>query len=107
MHRNGRACLARTPGSNQVSIRHQAKKEGGMATRAYILIKVKAGKTKDVVQALKRIPGVEQAHSCFGRPDIIVFISVQDERSLSDVVITKIHSVDGVEETDTHIVADT
>lgn len=77
-----------------------------MATRAYILIKVKAGKTKDVVQALKRIPGVEQAHSCFGRPDIIVFISVQDERSLSDVVITKIHSVEGVEETDTHIVAD-
>ena len=77
-----------------------------MATRAYILIKVKAGKTKDVVQSLKRIPGVEQAHSCFGRPDIIVFISVQDERSLSDVVITKIHSVDGVEETDTHIVAD-
>ena len=78
-----------------------------MATRAYILIKVKAGKTKDVVQSLKRIPGVEQAHSCFGRPDIIVFISVQDERSLSDVVITKSHSVDGVEETDTHIVADT
>ena len=77
-----------------------------MATRAYILIKVKAGNTKDVVQSLKRIPGVEQAHSCFGRPDIIVFISVQDERSLSDVVITKIHSVDGVEETDTHIVAD-
>ena len=77
-----------------------------MATRAYILIKVKAGRTKDVVQSLKKIPGVEQAHSCFGRPDIIVFISVQDERALSDVVITKIHSVDGVEETDTHIVTD-
>jgi DNA-binding Lrp family transcriptional regulator len=78
-----------------------------MATKAYILIKVKAGKTKDVVQALKRIPGVEQAHSCFGRPDIIMFIGVQDERSLSDVVITKIHAIDGVEETDTHIVAET
>jgi DNA-binding Lrp family transcriptional regulator len=77
-----------------------------MATKAYILIKVKAGKTKDVVQALKRIPGVEQAHSCFGRPDIM-FISTQDERSLSDVVITKIHSIEGVEETDTHIVAET
>ncbi len=77
-----------------------------MATKAYILIKVKAGKTKDVVAALKRLPGVEQAHSCFGRPDIIVFIGVQDERSLSDVVITKIHAIDGVEETDTHIVAE-
>lgn len=78
-----------------------------MATRAYILIKVKAGRTKEVLQSLKRIAGVEQAHSCFGQPDIFVFIGVQDERSLSDVVITKIHQIDGVEETDTHIVADT
>ncbi len=77
-----------------------------MATRAYILIKVKAGKTKDVVASLKRIPGVEQAHSCFGRPDIFVFINVHDERALSDVVITKIHAIEGIEETDTHIVAD-
>ncbi len=78
-----------------------------MSTKAYILIKVKTGKTKDAVQTLKRIPGVEQAHSCFGRPDIFLFINVPDERSLSDVVISKIHSVDGVEETDTHIVAET
>ncbi len=77
-----------------------------MATRANILIKIIAGKAKDVVAALKRIPGVEQAHSYFGRPDIFVYISVQDERSLSDVVITKIHAIDGVEETDTHIVAE-
>ena len=77
-----------------------------MATRAYILIKVKAGKAKDVVAAVKRIPGVEQAHPCFGRPDIFVFISTQDERALSDVVISKVHAIDGVEETDTHIVAE-
>jgi DNA-binding Lrp family transcriptional regulator len=55
---------------------------------------------------LKKLAGVEQAHSCFGQPDIFLFISVQDERSLSDVVITKIHQIEGVEETDTHIVAD-
>jgi DNA-binding Lrp family transcriptional regulator len=91
---------------NSILISHTYTREGHVATRAYILIKVKAGKTKDVVGALKRIPGVEQAHSCFGRPDIFVFISVQDERALSDVVITKIHAIDGVEETDTHIVAE-
>ena len=78
-----------------------------MATKAYILIKVKAGRAKDVLQTLKRLTGIEQAHSCFGRPDIILFVSVADERVLSDMVITKIHQVDGVEETDTHIVADT
>ena len=49
---------------------------------------------------------MEQAHSCSGSRTFFSFISVQDERSLSDVVITKIHQIEGVEETDTHIVAD-
>lgn len=77
-----------------------------MATKAYILIKVKAGKTKDVVKSLKAIHGVQQVHSCFGQPDVFSFIEVSDEKSLSDVVISKIHTIDGVEETDTHIVAE-
>lgn len=78
-----------------------------MATRAYVLIKVKAGKTKAVAEALKKIPGVQQVHPCFGQPDIFSFVSVPDEKALADVVTTKIHTIDGVEETDTHIVADT
>jgi len=77
-----------------------------MATKAYILIKVKAGKTKDVVKTLKTIPGVHQVHPCFGQPDIFSFIEVNDEKALSNVVISKIHIIDGVEETDTHIVAE-
>jgi DNA-binding Lrp family transcriptional regulator len=82
------------------------RKEIAMATRAYILIKVKAGRTKDVVKAPKKVAGIEQVHPCFGQPDIFSFVSVHDEKSLSEVVITKIHTIDGVEETDTHIVAD-
>ncbi|HET8579578.1 MAG TPA: Lrp/AsnC ligand binding domain-containing protein [Nitrospiraceae bacterium] len=78
-----------------------------MATKAYILIKVKAGKTKDVIRSLKKIAGIEQAHPCFGQPDIFSFVNVADEKALSDVVITKIHTIEGVEETDTHIVAET
>jgi DNA-binding Lrp family transcriptional regulator len=97
LRNDGRRCLA---------ARSNRNREDAMATKAYILIKVKAGRTKDVLQSLKRLAGIEQAHSCFGRPDIIVFISVADERALSDVVITKIHQIEGVEETDTHIVAD-
>jgi DNA-binding Lrp family transcriptional regulator len=78
-----------------------------MATRAYVLIKVRAGKTKAVVEALRKVGGIEQVHPCFGQPDIFSFVSVADERALSEVVITKIHTIEGVEETDTHIVADT
>ena len=78
-----------------------------MATKAYILIKVKTGKTKDAVKALRKISGVERADPCFGRQDVFVFVEVADEKALSDVVISKIHTIEGVEETDTHIVADT
>ena len=77
-----------------------------MATRAYILIKVKTGKAKHVVDALKKIQGVEHVHPCFGQPDIFSFVNVADERALSEVVITRIHTIEGVEETDTHIVAE-
>ena len=77
-----------------------------MATKAYVLIKVKAGKTKDVLNTLKKIDGVQQAHPCFGQPDIFTIVSVADEKTLSDLVISKVHTVEGVEETDTHIVAE-
>ncbi len=77
-----------------------------MATRAYVLIKVKTGKAKHVVEALRKLQGVEHVHPCFGQPDIFTFVSVPDERALSEVVIAKIHTIDGVEETDTHIVAE-
>ncbi len=78
-----------------------------MATKAYVLIKVKAGRTKEVLATLKKITGVEQAHPCFGQPDIFSFVNVEDEKSLSDLVISKVHTIEGVEETDTHIVAET
>lgn len=77
-----------------------------MATRAYVLIKVKAGRAKQVVETLRKLHGVEHVHPCFGQPDIFSFVSVPDERALSEVVIAHIHTIDGVEETDTHIVAE-
>lgn len=77
-----------------------------MATRAYVLIKVKAGRAKQVVEKLRTLRGVEHVHPCFGQPDIFSFVNVPDERALSEVVIANIHTIDGVEETDTHIVAE-
>ena len=79
-------------------------KEGLMATKAYILMKVKAGKSQEVLNTLKALPGVEQAHACFGQPDIFGLINAPDDRTLSDLIMAKIHTIPGVEETDTHIV---
>jgi DNA-binding Lrp family transcriptional regulator len=79
-------------------------KEVAMAAKAYILMKVKAGKTQDVLGTLKAFPEVEQAHACFGQPDIFGLVTASDDRALSNLIMTKIHTIPGVEETDTHIV---
>ena len=44
-----------------------------MAAKAYILMKVKAGKAQDVLATLKALPEVEQAHACFGQPGYLWF----------------------------------
>ncbi len=76
-----------------------------MAIKAYLLMKVKTGKSKEVLELLREIPEVEQAHACFGQPDIFGLLNAEDDRTLAEMIITKIQTIPGVEETDTHIVA--
>ncbi len=40
----------------------------------------------------------------FGQPDIFGLVNAPDDRSLSNLIMNKIHTIPGVEETDTHIV---
>ncbi len=75
-------------------------------TKAYLFVNAKAGSTKNVVKALARFSGVEAADICWGMPDIIVVVSVKNERALSDLVLGEIQQIPGVEHTETHIVID-
>ena len=77
-----------------------------MTTKAYVLINVKAGKVKDVVKALVKVKGVKTVHPCWGRPDIFTFVEVPDEKSLSELVLTQIHVIEGIQETDTHLIVE-
>lgn len=76
------------------------------AIRAYVLINVRAGKAKTVAQALAELPGVKQAHACWGVPDVIGFVEVGGQRELDDLIMETIQKLDGVERTDTHITLD-
>ena len=73
-------------------------------TRAYVLIKARAGQSLDVAKAVGKIGGVKSAHACWGQPDIFAFVEAADEKTLANLVLSKIQAVDGVVETDTHIV---
>jgi len=72
--------------------------------KAFVLVNVRAGKSPEVLAALRRIDAVQIAHACWGRPDIVALVEVKNERALSNLVIEKVQSIDGIESTDTRIV---
>jgi nitrate reductase NapAB chaperone NapD len=80
--------------------------DGGvvMADRAYILIHVQPGQTSRVVRALGEIKQIKTIDPCWGKPDIIAVVEVPDQDALTQLVLSRIHSVEGVSQTDTHLV---
>jgi DNA-binding Lrp family transcriptional regulator len=71
---------------------------------AYVLVSVEPGKNDAVLQGLRGVEGVKQAHSCWGQPDIFSFVDVPDEKALADTVLTSVQGIPGVRATETHIV---
>ena len=75
-----------------------------MSDRAYILINVQPGQTSSVVKALSNIKEIVTIDPCWGKPDIITIVEVSDQDALTQLVLSRIHSLEGVTQTDTHLV---
>ena len=80
--------------------------DGGvvMADRAYVLIHVQPGQTSRVVKALGEIKQIKTIDPCWGKPDIIAVVEVPDQDALTQLVLSRIHAIEGVSQTDTHLV---
>ena len=80
--------------------------DGGriMSDRAYVLINVQPGRTSEVVRALSEIKQIKTIDPCWGKPDIIVVVEVADQDALTRLVLSRIHEIEGVMQTDTHLV---
>ncbi len=74
--------------------------------KAYVLINVRGGKAREVVSKVQRIEGIKSANACWGRPDVFALVEAKDDSTLAETVLAKIQTIDGVENTDTHIVID-
>ena len=74
-----------------------------MPVEAYIFINVRAGWARKVIRDMSEMPEVKVAHACWGRPDIIAQVEVADQAQLRDLVLGRIHNLEGVADTDTHI----
>jgi len=67
----------------------------------FVLIKTAPAAERDVYQVLNEIDEVVEVHSLFGEFDLITKIQAENFNKLGQVVVDKIRSIDGVEDTKT------
>lgn len=70
---------------------------------AYILINVKLGFTDDVLDKLKKIPGVTSIAVITGEYDVIIRLETDDLEEMHSRTLD-IHVIDGIYETTTSII---
>ena len=75
-----------------------------MQHRAYVLINVLPGQTNQVIKVLSEIEEIKSIDACWGKPDIFALAEVPDQDTLTKLVLTKIHAIEGVAQTDTHLI---
>jgi len=67
--------------------------------RAFVLIKVRAGNVPEVVENLRMVEGVIEAHMTLGPYDAIAVLDVPDVAKLGATTARKIQPIPGVEQT--------
>ncbi|OYT33879.1 Lrp/AsnC family transcriptional regulator [Archaeoglobales archaeon] len=67
----------------------------------FVLIKVFPGKEREVYDKLAKLKEIEELYPLFGEYDLIAKVVVKDFEELSNIVVNRIRSVDGVVETKT------
>jgi len=74
--------------------------------RAFIMVKTAAGKSEQLLDSIRGIDGVEEAHIVAGQYDIIVEATGEEVYDLMHGVATKLRDLDGVADTKTYICLD-
>jgi DNA-binding Lrp family transcriptional regulator len=70
-----------------------------MAAKAFVLIETMVGKTKDVMNKLKPLEGVESVDAVTGPYDIIAITQAETLNDIGELVSEKIHPIPGISRT--------
>jgi len=73
-------------------------------TLCFVLMKIKAGFVVSVANELDNIPEVKEVFPVTGGIDIITKIEGKDVETIAKTILAKIHKIEGVDRTQTHIV---
>lgn len=75
-----------------------------MATKAYILIETAVGRNREIIDALKKVPGIISAELVTGPFDLIAVAEAETLVGVGDIVTHRIHPIPGVTRTVTCLV---
>jgi DNA-binding Lrp family transcriptional regulator len=78
--------------------------EDATPVSAFILIEVTGDHTKSAYKTIQRMAGVKASYMVSGSYDILVQVEAETLEALSDLLLSKIRSVDGVTKTTTCMV---
>jgi DNA-binding Lrp family transcriptional regulator len=75
-----------------------------MSVAAFVLIDVAGDHTKSAFKTITRMEGVKSVYAVTGAHDLIVHVETDTIQNLSELILSKIRSIDGVTKTMTSIV---
>lgn len=70
-----------------------------MSAKAFVLIEVAVGKTKEVAATLEHLEGVKTVDTVTGPYDIIITIEAENLNDIGNLLTNKIHPVQGISRT--------
>ncbi len=74
--------------------------------KAYVMINIRTGEIRDVVQHLQRVDGVQEASMTLGPYDAVATINAKDIQHLGNILASHIQPIPGVLETLTCLAID-
>ena len=70
-----------------------------MTAKAYVLIEAQVGKTKQVVEAIRKLQGVVSVDIVTGPYDAIAVVQGETLNDIGDLIVGKVHPVSGISRT--------
>jgi len=67
-----------------------------MTVKGYVLIETWVGKTKEVVEAIRKLQGVISVDAVTGPYDAIAVLQVESLNEIGDLITAKVYTIDGI-----------
>ncbi|WP_242891358.1 Lrp/AsnC family transcriptional regulator [Actinomadura litoris] len=78
----------------------------GLGTAAYVLVNIEQNSWRKVSAQLREVPYIQHLAFVGGDVDLVMLVRTPDNASLRDVVLGRIHAVEGVRSTRTWLIFD-